>query len=729
MKDYSKLKVGMLIMILVVMVGLVGCDSGTGNDGSAIQDYSVDIIIEDINEDEVDDLKIYAAGETHDGLNDYQENNKVEYSITLTDSADISVAHENEDIAFTPQTQKVDSSDDNISLIFRKGKYADNIVELRNLFESGDTRAIILDGDINFDDVEEEFFELNLNREIIVDGFSNYGIKGDGSMRVFLNEHDLIFKNLSFQLGEQFDWNDNPDHTQNDYFNLVSEGGDIIFENIEATQNYEDINNFIVAFTDGKVIINDSKIDLNLNGYFIDLNSGGIAEIKNNIFAGSSDWGFIRTTNASRKAKLTIMNNDFTNVEDNLFDVSTFWDDNNVEVNEITLKPVADVENDNKVNEFEDTALEIHNNLALTNEMPDDYYTGYGYGTEEKFRHINYIGEVDLETVVEFADENLEQAVRDHINQPDGPIYKGYVDSIKYLETNIGGIESLDGLEYFESLESIFINTGENNSNKISDLSPLFDLDNLYSCMIRDNEGLTDLNQLENIDNLTRLLINHDHQIEDFSPLERLTGLTYLNLGNTGMNNQDLEYIRNLTNLEELFFWDNNITDISPVENLTNLRRLIYGVIDQNANNHNQVTDISPIANLVKLNQLYISDTGVVNIEPLTGLENLDNLIISNNSIDDFSPLENLTGLSILSIENTGLDSLTYFTDYSNLNVLNFSNNEVVDITPLNKISSWNFEPEAPQIYMINSYDADDEDNKKTIEDLKDKGIKVYHEE
>ena len=69
MKFYSKLKVLMLVMILMTALVFTGCDSGNGaGDSHEVQDYSVDIVIEDIDEDEVSNLAIYVAGETHDSL-------------------------------------------------------------------------------------------------------------------------------------------------------------------------------------------------------------------------------------------------------------------------------------------------------------------------------------------------------------------------------------------------------------------------------------------------------------------------------------------------------------------------------------------------------------------------------------------------------------------------------------------------------------------------------------
>jgi len=733
MKDYSKLKVGMLIMILVVMVGLVGCDSGTGNDGSAIQDYSVDIIIEDINEDEVDDLKIYAAGETHDGLNDHQENNKVEYTITLTDSADISVAHESEDIAFTPQTQTVDSSDDNISLIFRKGKFAENIEVLGDHVEDENLRAIVLSGDIDFNEVvDQEVFDLAIDRDLIIDGQDKYSIKGDGMMIIEMNKESdpsLTFKNLTFEIGYlPEDWNqeNDPDHISKEYIILDGEGGNFNLNNITVVEQKEEIQNFLVVslFEEGKLSVENSEISLDLTEHIIDINRAESISILGNTFSKGSSFYNIRILNNSQ-IDLSIKDNDFSQLNDDIMMVWSDFSDSKLIINGYELNPVVDEENNEEVESYRERSLKIHNSLYENNDLEDNYKSSFVYHRDEA--SIVYTGYISTDIEVEFADDNLEQAVRYQINQPDGPIYKGYIDSITSFGTGIGGIESLEGIEHFESLEELYIFTYENSeSNEITDISALVELDNIKVLQLTNNNSLTDISEIAKLNQLERVFMFHNPDIEDFSPLTELDNLYYLNLGNTDLNNEDLNVISEIEGLKELLFWDNKVTDISSLENLRNLERLIYGEVSTENEFHNKVEDISVVEELTELRQLYIPGTNVKDIEPVKELENLNSLNIGNNQIKDFSPLEDLTDLIYLSIYNTGLESLSHFINYTNLNYLNFSDNNVNNLSPLSDIESWNFEPGDPEVNMINNpFNLEDEQN--VIDELKSKGINVEY--
>jgi hypothetical protein len=62
----------------------------------------------------------------------------------------------------------------------------------------------------------------------------------------------------------------------------------------------------------------------------------------------------------------------------------------------------------------------------------------------------------------------------------------------------------------------------------------------------------------------------------------------------------------------------------------------------------NRIEDISILSGLVNLQALLIWENGISDLSPLSGLTELRYLHISNNSIDDFSPLENMTGLVIV---------------------------------------------------------------------------------
>jgi Leucine-rich repeat (LRR) protein len=200
-----------------------------------------------------------------------------------------------------------------------------------------------------------------------------------------------------------------------------------------------------------------------------------------------------------------------------------------------------------------------------------------------------------VSSAVTFADPNLEAAIREAVDIPEGPIYHADLQALTRLEAYEKNIKRLAGLEHCLGLT--FLDLGY---NRISDISPLV--------------GLT---------SLTRLYL-YDNQISDISPVANLTSLTFLDLG------------------------FNQISDISPVANLSSLTFLDLGF--------NQISDISPVANLTSLTDLHLTYNQISDISPLVGLTNLISLQLAFNQIGDISPLIDNAGLDeggqVLLVEN-----------------------------------------------------------------------------
>lgn len=137
-----------------------------------------------------------------------------------------------------------------------------------------------------------------------------------------------------------------------------------------------------------------------------------------------------------------------------------------------------------------------------------------------------------LTVFLTFPDSNLEAAVRETINKPEGSIYLSDLFPVTTLVAMGRGISDLTGLEYCVNLQALMIS-----DNNISDLSPLASLTNL-------------------------LTINLDaNNISDISPLAGLTNLEELGLVQNNIS--DLSSLASLTNLRYLDLSENNISDIS----------------------------------------------------------------------------------------------------------------------------------------------------------------------
>jgi len=143
-------------------------------------------------------------------------------------------------------------------------------------------------------------------------------------------------------------------------------------------------------------------------------------------------------------------------------------------------------------------------------------------------------------------------------------------------------------------------------------------------------------------------LFNTD--IEDFSLLGELTGLKELKLrlDDDELRMINLDFLRNLVNLESLYISGLRFRDIQPVEALVNLRKLVLST---------STTDLKPLSNLPRLVELNLSYCSQLSdLGPLSKMVQLVVLLLEENSkITDVTPLKNLVNLSHLDLTSTGV--------------------------------------------------------------------------
>jgi len=95
------------------------------------------------------------------------------------------------------------------------------------------------------------------------------------------------------------------------------------------------------------------------------------------------------------------------------------------------------------------------------------FFNGTDIGDENSF--ITPL-EWTAPTQVTFPDVNLEAAIREATNNPEGPIYISDLEPLATLEAQERGISDITGLEYCVNLEYCDLR-----SNNISDISPLIE--------------------------------------------------------------------------------------------------------------------------------------------------------------------------------------------------------------------------------------------------------------
>ncbi|MBN2557631.1 MAG: leucine-rich repeat domain-containing protein [Clostridia bacterium] len=206
----------------------------------------------------------------------------------------------------------------------------------------------------------------------------------------------------------------------------------------------------------------------------------------------------------------------------------------------------------------------------------------------------------------------------------------------------VNDITELDGLQYAKNL--MFLSLPYYN---ISNLSPLYGLNNLLFLWIDSTTGLSNINALENLVNLRRLKINNLNS-SDITPLSNLYRLYDLSISSYGNVDLDLTPLTGL-GLGSLSLNGFNITDLEPIGTLRNLSSLT--IRSSNA------SGLIPLSYLSNLEYLYISDNSVSDISPLAELQNLRHLTLENCSIDSIEGLQNLVNLQELWLDAHTYDS------------------------------------------------------------------------
>ncbi len=154
---------------------------------------------------------------------------------------------------------------------------------------------------------------------------------------------------------------------------------------------------------------------------------------------------------------------------------------------------------------------------------------------------------------VEFADANLERAVREALDRPQGTLTPADLAALTELDASYKNIESVAGLEHATALTTLYLR-----GNAITDVQPLASLINLQTLSLWGNK------------------------VADASPLASLIRLRKLDMWGNAIT--DVQPLARLTNLQWLQLGDNEIADVSPLASLTNLQWL--GVMENALSQH-----------------------------------------------------------------------------------------------------------------------------------------------
>jgi internalin A len=138
---------------------------------------------------------------------------------------------------------------------------------------------------------------------------------------------------------------------------------------------------------------------------------------------------------------------------------------------------------------------------------------------------------------------------------------------------------------------------------------------------------------------------------------------------------QDLNVLKNLKNVTQLWCRENTIEDISALASLTNLSFLDIGT--------NKIQDISPLQHLTQLTELSCKENEIEDISILQKLTKLKVLNLNGNNIKDIFSIGILPNLEVLDIEANLITNFNFnqiSISFPNLKKLFLSNNDISNI-------------------------------------------------
>ena len=301
----------------------------------------------------------------------------------------------------------------------------------------------------------------------------------------------------------------------------------------------------------------------------------------------------------------------------------------------------------------------------------------------------------DTDEEVKINDKNLKEALlQDYDYDKNGKITKSDMEQIKDFNP-MDSIEDFTGLEYAVNAESVDVSImGKKN------ISSIFKLSNLKSLRINDwylgEDGTdVDLNGIENLTKLESLDLHIESvNVLNLEKIEKLTNLKDLKLE---IENDDLTFINNLTNLETLrcelpTLYSNNAVNYR-FDKLKKLKELIFTADEINLSDIKDLTsiesvniklnlddsqDLSEVGALTNLQKLSVSNADVLtNLKAINNMGNITKLSLGYNNLNNVKELDTITSDTLeLSISNSGaLGSGEFYSDEDEKNLLEKINN------------------------------------------------------
>ncbi len=204
---------------------------------------------------------------------------------------------------------------------------------------------------------------------------------------------------------------------------------------------------------------------------------------------------------------------------------------------------------------------------------------------------------------------------------------------LTYLDLSDNTIRNIDALRSMPLLDKLYLQ-----HNAVTDLTPLSGLRNLIELDISHN-SISSLSPLVEITTLEKLIAN-TNKLTTTSGLINLTALTELDLGYNMLTS-----VGDLTGCKGIKILDisnNSLTDISSLTGFASLEDLDFS--------YNQVTAIPAFDTACVLVSIDGSHNNITALDPLSGLQNLNNVYMDYNT--ELSSVEPLAKCPLLILVN-----------------------------------------------------------------------------
>lgn len=239
---------------------------------------------------------------------------------------------------------------------------------------------------------------------------------------------------------------------------------------------------------------------------------------------------------------------------------------------------------------------------------------------------------------------------------------------LKEIRMN-GGVDSLEGLEQFPNLETLYID-GYN----LTDFGPLVNLSSLKSLTLESCDGMTDFSIFHVMTSLEELDINAEN-LKSLDFLSGMGNLKSLSLTDAGM--LTLDGLEKQPQLETLKLEDcDNLKNMTALESLTSLKELyidlpydcpqpdLSGMTQLNKLALSQFRDCSFLSGMTELVSLRLTGCEPGTDTSLANLTKLEELSLSTN-MGSWQNLDFITGFPAL--KTLSLQGVTTYDDISGI--------------------------------------------------------------